>query len=172
MLLAANSSSVSLSSKAKFTALTVALSSVLRRDLDMFFCPRFSKPSNKPARTHRCLHRGDLSSAPLTTATAHSPLLRALRLGYILFSCGGPSCDSRWTAADLKMPRMRRVVLRPSGRCHIEGAESNWDVRSVIFNGFDNSVSNVIAEPSSLYVSALRCGGSVYDSLPGDILLV
>ena len=42
------------------------------------------------------------------------------------------------------------VVRRPSGRCHIDGAERSWDVRRVTFNGFERSVRMVVAEPSSL----------------------
>lgn len=48
------------------------------------------------------------------------------------------------------MLRMRMVVRSPSGRCHIKAAESNWDVRSVTFNGFERSVSSVVADPSNL----------------------
>ena len=48
------------------------------------------------------------------------------------------------------MLRMCIVVRRPSGRCHIEGAESNWEVRRVTFSGFDKRVSRVVAEPRSL----------------------
>lgn len=50
------------------------------------------------------------------------------------------------------MLRMRIVVRRPSGRCHIEGAERNWEVRRVTFSGFDKRVSRVVAEPRSLNV--------------------
>ena len=48
------------------------------------------------------------------------------------------------------MLRMRMVVRRPSGRCHIDGADRSCDVRSVTFSGFDKRVSNVVAEPKSL----------------------
>ena len=50
------------------------------------------------------------------------------------------------------MLSMRTVVRRPFGRCHMEGAESNCEVRRVTFNGFDKRVSNVVAEPRSLGV--------------------
>lgn len=48
------------------------------------------------------------------------------------------------------MPRMRMVVRRPSGRCHIDGADRSCDARSVTFSGFDKRVSSVVAEPKSL----------------------
>lgn len=57
-------------------------------------------------------------------------------------------------AAELKMLRNCIVVRRPSGRCHINGAESNWEVRSVIFDGFDRWTRTVVAEPRSLQMSA------------------
>ena len=41
---------------------------------------------------------------------------------------------------------------RPSGRCHIEGAERSWEVRRDTFNGLDREVSSVVAEPRSLKV--------------------
>ena len=53
-------------------------------------------------------------------------------------------------AAELKMVRMRWVVRRPSGRCHIDGAASNWDVRRVMFSGFERRVNRVVAELRSL----------------------
>lgn len=48
------------------------------------------------------------------------------------------------------MLKMRMVVRRPSGRCHIGSAESNWEVRRVTFDGFNKRVSSVVAEPRSL----------------------
>ena len=44
------------------------------------------------------------------------------------------------------------MVRRPSGRCHIEGAERSWEVRRDTFNGLDREVSSVVAEPRSLKV--------------------
>jgi len=52
--------------------------------------------------------------------------------------------------AELNMPRMRTVAWRPSGRCHIAGAERSCAVRSVTLSGFDNNVSRFVAEPRSL----------------------
>lgn len=43
------------------------------------------------------------------------------------------------------------VVRSPSGRCQIAGADSNWEVRRVTFNGLDSNVSNVVADPSNLF---------------------
>lgn len=58
-------------------------------------------------------------------------------------------------AEELKMLRIRIIVRKPSGRCHIEGAESSWDVRSVTFSGLDRRVRRVVAEPRSLESSIL-----------------
>jgi len=121
----------------------------------MCCCPRPSKPIRSPARTHRCLHLGDLSSAPLMTAMAHSSPLRAPRVGREVEDTGVSSCRTRCMAEELKMLRIRIIVRKPSGRCHIEGAESSWDVRSVTFSGLDRRVRRVVAEPRSLESSIL-----------------
>ena len=153
MLFPACSSLASPSCRARLTALTVAFSNFLRNDVAMLGFPRPSKPMSSPARTHMCLHRGDLSSAPFTTAIAQSSRLspRCVK-NWLLVASGDSSERITCIAAELKTPRMRIVVWRPSARCHIEGAERSWEVRRDTFNGLDREVSSVVAEIRSLRV--------------------
>lgn len=51
---------------------------------------------------------------------------------------------------ELKTPRTRKAVRRPSGLCHIVGAESIWCVRRERLRGLERSVKRVMAEPKSL----------------------
>lgn len=156
ILLLANSVLASPSCSDKLIALTVALSSVFRNEVDTLLCPLPSNPIRSPASTHRCLHVGDLSSAPLMTAIAHSSLPRALRVGREVGEFDeSSSCCVRCMAAELKMLRIRIVVRKPSGRCHIEGAERTWEARSVTFKGLESRVRRVVADPRSLQTLAM-----------------
>lgn len=123
MPFAAISLPTSPSCKARLTALVVALSSVLRSDLGMHCFPRPSKPINSPARAHRCLHLGDFSSAPLITAIAHCSFARPRCAESTPGRGSASSCWTNCILALLKTERIRIVVRRPSGRCHIRGAE-------------------------------------------------
>ena len=66
---------------------------------------------------------------------------------------------------------IRIGVCRPFGLYQIAGADSSCAVRRVTFRGFDKSVSNVVAEPSSLYPVSHELSLRAW-SLPRDLLLI
>ena len=114
-------------------------------------------PSSSPPKTSRCFHRGDRSSAPLTTAVAHSSVGMPPPIG-ICPGSGGlavPSLTSRscWRTArqaEWKRPITRWQVRRPSGRSHIAGADRSCETRSWTFSGFVRVVRSDAAVPSNL----------------------
>lgn len=102
----------------------------------------------------RCLQRGDLSSAPLTTALTHAS--RSIFFG-LLYGIRGSSEASLWQiamAAVLKTLMIFRQAWRSTGWSHIDEADRSCDDSNVRFKGLPRTDRRLVAVGSRL---ANRC---------------